>query len=582
MPSNAGLQMLAKLQPHISHFEYTPDDDSCEGLDLRIDGHISKPIPEAGRSGADKQYFFVNGRPCDFPKAKKLVNELYRGYNPTKYPVFAIAVEINSKSIDVNLTPDKRTILIRHENQLLAAMRAAMVRALEPSESTFRVNKIQTQLYRENSDLSAQSTATLAEDAAATTLGTTMDKGTSIQPGNTEAVAADGPGLALPNEDSGAAVDMAPVVAETSVPGVLRCSYPKGTGKTDSTGESDSVSKKRQSDQVQDLLQPPPSKQPQLRLPPPPPPPLPLPPQKQQARADIERRIPRPMPKLSDGKENNRPTTKSVKRPDTMVIGACLNRVQNVSRDWSAVRERLRQRQELKAQRLEKSQQREAGLDQDLGAESKIGGGISVTDPEEASAALSRLIHKSDFARMAIIGQFNLGFIITRLENDLYIIDQHASDEKYNFEQLQQRMVISSQPLIRPATLELSVIDEGVAIEYKDILMKNGFHVRVDEDALPGRRVSLLSQPFIDQTLFNQNDLMELIGKLCVNPASMPRCDRARRMFASRACRKSIMIGDPLNAAQMRKVVAHLSGLDHPWMCPHARPTALHLFHLPE
>lgn len=32
---------------------------------------------------------------------------------------------------------------------------------------------------------------------------------------------------------------------------------------------------------------------------------------------------------------------------------------------------------------------------------------------------------------MHIIGQFNLGFIIARLDRDLYILDQHACDEKY-------------------------------------------------------------------------------------------------------------------------------------------------------
>ena len=37
---------------------------------------------------------------------------------------------------------------------------------------------------------------------------------------------------------------------------------------------------------------------------------------------------------------------------------------------------------------------------------------------------------------LQIVGQFNLGFIVARLGRDLYIIDQHAADEKYNFERL--------------------------------------------------------------------------------------------------------------------------------------------------
>jgi DNA mismatch repair protein PMS2 len=32
---------------------------------------------------------------------------------------------------------------------------------------------------------------------------------------------------------------------------------------------------------------------------------------------------------------------------------------------------------------------------------------------------------------MRIVGQFNLGFIIAALGTDLYILDQHACDEKY-------------------------------------------------------------------------------------------------------------------------------------------------------
>jgi DNA mismatch repair ATPase MutL len=35
--------------------------------------------------------------------------------------------------------------------------------------------------------------------------------------------------------------------------------------------------------------------------------------------------------------------------------------------------------------------------------------------------------------------QFNLGFIIARIGADVFILDQHACDEKFNFERLQVR-----------------------------------------------------------------------------------------------------------------------------------------------
>lgn len=79
----------------------------------------------------------------------------------------------------------------------------------------------------------------------------------------------------------------------------------------------------------------------------------------------------------------------------------------------------------------------------------------NVEDDTKASAALSRLISKTDFNKMQVVGQFNLGFIVTRWRkseaglDDLFIIDQHAADEKYNFEMLQQTTVIESQRLFR-------------------------------------------------------------------------------------------------------------------------------------
>jgi DNA mismatch repair protein PMS2 len=82
--------------------------------------------------------------------------------------------------------------------------------------------------------------------------------------------------------------------------------------------------------------------------------------------------------------------------------------------------------------------------------------GIENRDLASAEEAVSRTISKSDFEDMEVLGQFNKGFIIARLRrsddkgtDDLFIIDQHASDEKYNFETLQQTTVIKAQSLIR-------------------------------------------------------------------------------------------------------------------------------------
>lgn len=52
------------------------------------------------------------------------------------------------------------------------------------------------------------------------------------------------------------------------------------------------------------------------------------------------------------------------------------------------------------------------------------------------------------YFQMEIIGQFNLGFIITKLGHDLFIVDQHATDEKFNFEMLQSHTSLKNQNLV--------------------------------------------------------------------------------------------------------------------------------------
>jgi len=97
--------------------------------------------------------------------------------------------------------------------------------------------------------------------------------------------------------------------------------------------------------------------------------------------------------------------------------------------------------------------------------------GMEVDSDEDEGAnvedKLSRIISKEDFSRMEVVGQFNLGFVIVGLRkgsegkemtareekeedrDDLFIVDQHAADEKWNFEQLQANTRIESQKLIR-------------------------------------------------------------------------------------------------------------------------------------
>lgn len=213
-----------------------------------------------------------------------------------------------------------------------------------------------------------------------------------------------------------------------------------------------------------------------------------------------------------------------------------------------------------------------------------------LADEETAEERLSLTVSKADFAQMRIIGQFNLGFIIAvrpgEDHDELFIIDQHASDEKFNFERLQAETVVQNQRLVRPQRLDLTAVEEEIVLENRSALEKNGFIVTIDEsgDEPIGRRCQLVSLPLSKEVVFGSRDLEELIVLLSeapvVNGDSVPRPSKVRKMFAMRACRSSIMIGKTLTTRQMQRVVRNMGTIDKPWNCPHGRPTMRHLMSL--
>lgn len=209
---------------------------------------------------------------------------------------------------------------------------------------------------------------------------------------------------------------------------------------------------------------------------------------------------------------------------------------------------------------------------------------------------LSLTVSKSDFDNMEIAGQFNLGFILAtrragttntrtgHARDELFIIDQHASDEKFNFERLQAATMVGNQRMVKPVTLNLTAVEEEIVLENTIALEKNGFIVDIDTlgNSPVGRRVTLLTLPLSKEVVFDTRDLDELIHLLSETPmigpnSAPPRPSRVRKMFAMRACRSSIMIGKTLSRRQMNNVVSNMGTMEKPWNCPHGRPTMRHL-----
>eukprot|EP00928_Gymnodinium_smaydae_P077159 TRINITY_DN6035_c0_g1_i1.p1 TRINITY_DN6035_c0_g1~~TRINITY_DN6035_c0_g1_i1.p1 ORF type:complete len:1007 (+),score=271.26 TRINITY_DN6035_c0_g1_i1:73-3021(+) len=245
---------------------------------------------------------------------------------------------------------------------------------------------------------------------------------------------------------------------------------------------------------------------------------------------------------------------------------------------------------------------------------------------DDANAAAQQEVLRFDrdcFSKLRVIGQFNLGFIIAALktsrsgaddagESDdvsglqLFIIDQHASDEKFRFEGLNRASKVDRQPLVRPHAMQLTPAQEQLVRAHSDIFKLNGFDVIEDETQPPGQRLRLTALPTCNGLVFGEKDVHDLLYVLeeaevdrtrisvaqrpeggglfdvtghraLWSATALPRPKKVWQLLACRACRGAIMIGKALRVGEMERVLRNLGSLEQPWNCPHGRPTMRHL-----
>ncbi|RMX65441.1 hypothetical protein KXD40_007817 [Peronospora effusa] len=515
-------------------------DDTVSGQERKVVGYVSKVGAGVGRSDNDRQFFFINGRPFNLAKVAKILNEVWRHYEMKQKPACVLNFHLPLGDYDVNVTPDKRETFMKYEAEILDAFKSGLSKLYEPSRGTFTVQPLMTAFPRitKTEDSTKQSASLLQKDAAVAQLQRT------------------------PASDNRKSDDEAPAEITTMT--------------RFSENDQDGTEVQNSRHFIVDILQP-----------------------KFQWGKSTERTHNK-YDDAGESKQASSPTTStaspllSVEHPMLDLRNAVKRQKVNSppsSQSTSSMLEEhvwsfdemMKQRQLYIGEELEHERRRKANrLKIPKTCATLVEGNIEKETNELAASALQRVLKKEDFKRMEILGQFNLGFIIGKLDNDVFIIDQHASDEKFNYEMLQQTTVMHQQPLVRPLMLELTAGEEMIILDHLDVFAKNGFTFFVDKDAPATKKLKLLSLPFTKHTQFGTEDIRELASLLMDAPlnSSTIRLPKVMAMFASRACRSSIMIGTALHKEEMQKIVRNLSGLDQPWNCPHGRPTLRHLVDL--
>ncbi|VDN09255.1 unnamed protein product [Dibothriocephalus latus] len=373
-----------------------------------VAGFISAPpgsTGTAGRSSADRQFVCVNGRPCEFPQVTRLATDLWRRCcreslaasllpsrsTTSNFPVLLLLMDLPQAKVDVNLSPDKRQLLLQWERPVVmkvkAAILATLLRALGNS-----VN-LDPNCQRNISSLMPSPTV------ASTTKPDGKESVTSSQVADTS--------------------------LSTTVVSTQLSQQPLISAHLTQVPNSPSTPLRKRARSPSDQLSP------STDIPP-----------KSPLSSDLLKSLPtvNTVERRTYDRHLSSLTRRTVKAPFSM------NRLRKFWKSQS--REDTQSDKSSPAASVGNFR---AGLTEPA-AESELTISFSGCPGESYFFPMPTFCplfySKTWFESMRVVGQFNRGFITCQHERDLFIVDQHASDEKNRFEYLLSNHQFTSQPLV--------------------------------------------------------------------------------------------------------------------------------------
>ncbi|MFW9996819.1 MAG: DNA mismatch repair endonuclease MutL [Candidatus Odinarchaeota archaeon] len=199
----------------------------------------------------------------------------------------------------------------------------------------------------------------------------------------------------------------------------------------------------------------------------------------------------------------------------------------------------------------------------------------SAIQPKFSSSSkmeVDHLLAKGAISALDIIGQHLETYIIACLNEDLFIIDQHAADERINYETILKSIKNAKtvrQKLLQPLLINLTASEVTTAMSYKDKLQQAGFEI----EQFGIDTIKVITMPVIKGKEAPKEAVIELISK--IGALKLPEDEFTEHVAAALACHKSFRGGDYLTEPAMKGLLKRLSETDMPFTCPHGRPTII-------
>lgn len=170
-----------------------------------------------------------------------------------------------------------------------------------------------------------------------------------------------------------------------------------------------------------------------------------------------------------------------------------------------------------------------------------------------------------------VLGQVFGTYIIIENEGHLYIFDQHAAAERVRYEAYLAQtgsQALKLQQMLMPENFELS--PSLAELLKSNIPLFNELGIGVEE--FGGKSFRITSYP----ALLGNISIAQIIKAVLedIETEKNIEIEKKRDKIIRSACRASIKAGDNISFLEAKKLINDLFACEHPFTCPHGRPTA--------
>lgn len=175
------------------------------------------------------------------------------------------------------------------------------------------------------------------------------------------------------------------------------------------------------------------------------------------------------------------------------------------------------------------------------------------------------------FANLRVLGQVRRMLLICEGPDSLYVIDQHAADERLRYHRLRTSYAdgsVTTQRLLFPERVECSESEVALADAHREQLLGLG----LDCTVLGDRTVAVHTVPALLQRAPPARLLHDVLAELS-RSGERAFGDALDMVLATMACHAAIRAGDALSNEEATALLRSLDGIeDFGGHCPHGRP----------